>query len=134
MNPHLSFNGNCEEAFRFYAACLGGKVTLLLTYGESPLAAQVPPESHPKILHANFESRGNRLTGADVLAGTYHKPQGFSILLNLADDGDAERIFGALSRDGDVLIPLQQTFWASRFGECVDRFGTPWTINCHATS
>jgi PhnB protein len=46
---------------------------------------------------------------------------------------DADRIFDALADDGNVTMPLQPTFWAARFGMVVDRFGTPWMINCAPT-
>ena len=55
VNTHLNFDGNCREAFEYYEKLFGGKVTLMLTYGESPVAEHVPPVDHGKILHATFE-------------------------------------------------------------------------------
>jgi PhnB protein len=69
------------------------------------------------------------LQGADSLPGNYCKPQGFSVLLNLDTPAEADRIFNALAQEGTIQIPLQKSFWASRFGTLTDRFGTPWTIN-----
>jgi PhnB protein len=51
-------------------------------------------------------------------------------MLALKDPAEAERIFEALAENGAVHMPLQETFWAARFGMLVDRFGTPWMINC----
>ena len=65
-----------------------------------------------------------------MLPDTYQKPQGFSVMLNIDSATEAERIFNALSVHGTVQIPLQESFWATRFGVLVDQFGTPWTINC----
>jgi PhnB protein len=130
LNPHLSFNGECEAAFRFYASCLGGHITLMLTYGDSPLAGQTPHELHNKILHAELAFSGQRLTGADVPPESYQVPQGFSVSLQIENAGEADRIFEALADRGAVQFPIQETFWALRFGMMVDRFGTPWMINC----
>jgi PhnB protein len=54
------------------------------------------------------------------------------VTLSLASDkaAEADRIFAALAKDGTVRMPIQETFWATRFGMLVDRFGTPWMINC----
>ena len=129
MNPHLSFDGQCEAAFRLYEKCLGGKIHMLLTYGASPLAGQIAAGSRQKILHASIKLDDQELTGVDVLEG-YQKPAGFSVLLHLDDAAEADRIFGILAERGIVKMPLQETFWTLRFGELVDRFGIPWTINC----
>jgi PhnB protein len=72
---------------------------------------------------------GTAFSGADVLPGVYERPQGFQVQLNLDDAAAAERIFTQLADGGRVTVPLQQTFWAQRFGAVVDRFGTPWGIS-----
>lgn len=128
VNPHLSFNGQCEEAFRFYEKCLGGKIVVMLTYGDSPAAAQTPAQWHRKIIHCTLALDDQRLTGADVLPGSYEKPQGFSVFLNV-DAKDGERVFNALAENGAMQMQLQQTFWAERFGMVIDRFGIPWIVN-----
>jgi PhnB protein len=130
LNPHLSFNGECEVAFRFYEKCLGGKIALMLTYGDSPLADQTPPELHNKILHADLALGEQRLTGGDVPPESYQAPRGFSISLQIEDAGETDRIFEELAEGGVVQLPIQETFWALRFGMVVDRFGIPWMINC----
>ena len=67
---------------------------------------------------------------SDAPPDHYRKPQGFSVSLNLSDPAEAERIFQALAENGTVQMPLQQTFWAARFGMLIDQFGIPWMINC----
>jgi len=130
LNPYLTFNGQCEEAFKFYEKCLGGKIAMMMTYGDSPMAEQTQPEWRNKILHATFVLGDHVLQGADTLPEQYEEPRGFSVMLNVAAPSDADRIFSALAEKGTVQIPLQETFWALRFGMLIDRFGTPWTINC----
>ena len=70
------------------------------------------------------------LMGGDFLEGQYQAPQGFTLSLQMSDTADAERIYKVLAHDGTVLLPLEKTFWAARFGQVVDRFGIPWQINC----
>jgi PhnB protein len=130
VNPHLAFNGQCEAAFKFYEKCLGGKIVFMMTYGDSPMAEQLPADWSKKIIHATLALGDQRLTGADEPADRYKKPQGFSVSLNIGAVAEAERIFQALSESGAVQMPLQETFWALRFGMLVDQFGTPWMINC----
>jgi PhnB protein len=132
IEPRISliFNGDCDAAFTLYRQCLGGTVTFRLAWGDSPMADQAPAEWRDKILHATLTVGGTSLSGADVLPGAYQRPQGFQVQLNLDDAAAAERIFTQLADGGQVTVPLQQTFWAQRFGAVVDRFGVPWGINC----
>ena len=130
MNLHLSFNGQCEAAFKFYEQCLGGKITFMMRHEGTPIADQVPADWRNKILHATLNVGGDRLQGADSPPDRYQKPQGFSVKLDLQDVAEAERIFQALAENGTVQMPLQKTFWAARFGMLVDQFGVPWMINC----
>ncbi len=129
-NPHLTFNGQCETAFKFYEKCLGGTIVMMMPYGDSPMAEQAPPDWRNKILHATFALGDQILTGGDASPASYVRPQGFSILLNVAAAEEAERVFEMLAEKGEVQMPIQETFWTLRFGMLVDRFGTPWMINC----
>jgi PhnB protein len=130
LNPHLNFNGDCEAAFKFYEKCLGGKITFMMPYAGTPIGGQVPAAWRNKILHATLKVGDEILTAADAPPDQYQKPQGFSVMLGIKDPSDAERIFHALEENGTVQLPLQETFWAVRFGMLVDRFGIPWIINC----
>ena len=128
--PYLSFNGQCEAAFKFYEKCLGGKTLMMMTYGGSPMAEKSPPDWQKKIMHATLSLGDQQLHGADAPPGLYSKPQGFSVTLDIADAAEAERVFQALAEKATVQMPIQETFWALRFGMLVDQFGTPWMINC----
>jgi PhnB protein len=130
LNPYLTFDGRCETAFKFYAECLRGKIIMLVRYGDSPLIKQTPSQWHHRVLHATLSCGEHILQGADALPETYCRPQGFSVMLNIGSAAEAERIFNALAAEGMVQSPLQESFWAIRFGALVDQFGTPWTINC----
>jgi PhnB protein len=127
---HLHFRGNCSEAFKFYAATFGGRIIFSMTYGEAPGAAQATPEVRDQIIHARVDFGDDALLGCDVPSDRYQKPQGFNVMASADAPGDAERLFRTLSEGGTVTMPIQETFWAYRFGMCTDRFGTPWMVNC----
>lgn len=129
ISPYLTFNGQCEAAFKFYEHCLGGKIMMMMTYASSPMAGQTAPDWQQKILHATLALGDQVLLGSDPPPSSFQKPRGFSVTLHLDDAPRAERIFASLE-EGVVVIPLQETFWALRFGMVVDQFGTPWMINC----
>jgi PhnB protein len=126
---HLTFNGECEAAFKLYERTLGATIGFMLTYGSSPAAGDVPSEWRDKIVHASVTMGGQVFSGADVRPEEYEKPRGFYVLLGVDSPAEAERIFGALAEGGAVQMPLQKTFWSPSFGVLVDRFGTPWEIS-----
>ena len=130
LNPYLSFDGQCEAAFKFYERCLGGRIVAMMTYAGSPMEEQTPSEWRNKIMHARLIVGDRILMGSDAPSDRYEPMKGFSVTLGIDDPKDAERIFHALSENGTVQMPIQKTFWAARFGMLVDQFGTPWMINC----
>jgi PhnB protein len=132
MSPYLNFKGDCEAAFTFYARCLGGQVGEIFRYANSPMADQVPAGWSDKVMHGSVTLGGQVLMGADMTPGHYEQPKGFSLSLHMKNPGEAERIFRELGSDGTVVMPLEKTFWAERFGVLVDRFGIQWSINCEA--
>jgi PhnB protein len=130
LNPYLMFNGQCEAAFKFYERCLGGKIAAMITYAGSPAEQQTPPEWRNKIMHARLTVGDEVLMGSDAPPERYEGAKGFSVTANIDNPSDAERVFHALAQNGTVQMPIQETFWAARFGMLVDQFGTPWMINC----
>jgi PhnB protein len=128
--PHLHFSGNCAEAFKFYETLFGGQITFSMTLGQSPMAAQSPPETHDMIMHMSLQVGDWVLLGADAPPQFYTKPQGFSVTLSIDDPAEADRLYAALSEGGAVRMELQETFWAHKFAMVTDRFGSPWMINC----
>jgi PhnB protein len=130
LNAYLMFNGQCEEAFRFYEKCLGGKIVFAITYGESPMAEKTAADWRKKIMHMRLMVGDQALMGSDAPPDRFQKPQGFSVSIGIDDPAEAERIYKGLSEKGEIWMALQETFWAQRFGMFVDRYGTPWMINC----
>ncbi len=132
MNTYLSFNGDCEAAFKFYEERLGGRTGELFRYGGTSLATQVPTDWSDKVMHATLTLGGQVLMGGDVAPDRYEVPKGFSLSLHIKGAAETERIFHELADGGRVVVPLEKTFWAERFGMVVDRFGIPWLLNGEA--
>ena len=130
MNPYLNFNGQCEAAFKFYEQCLSGQLGAMFRYAGTSLADQVPADWQDKVMHGSVTIGEQVLLGADVAPDRYEEPKGFSLSLQMTSTAEADRIFHMLAKDGTVVMPLEKTFWAARFGVLVDRFGIRWLINC----
>jgi PhnB protein len=130
LNPYLFFNGKCEAAFRFYEKVLGGKIVAMMTHEETPIADQVAPEMRKAIIHARLTVGDSVIMGSDAPPDRYDAAKGFSVTVGVEEPAEAERIFAALSKDGTIRMPMEETFWAHRFGMLVDQYGIPWMINC----
>jgi len=129
VNPYLAFNGQCADAFKFYEKVLGGKITFTMTWGEMPGADQFPAETHKLIMHSRISIGDQVLMGADAPPDRYQEPKGINVSIHVKDTAEGERIFKALSENGKVTMPFEQTFWSKGFGMCVDQFGIPWMVN-----
>lgn len=125
---YLSFDGECEAAFRFYEQRLGATLGRMFPYGNSPMASDVPAGWEAKIMHGSITLGGLTIMGADV--PLYVRPKGFQIFLESDDPAETERLFHVLAEDGTIEMPLQETFWSVRFGVLTDQFGIPWTLSC----
>jgi PhnB protein len=130
LSTGLTFNGRCEEAFKFYAQCLGGKIQTMMKWGDSPMGDKVPAEWRDKIIHTFMVVGETSILGGDAPPDRYEEPRGLAVTVHIKEPAEAERVFAALAEGGTVTMPIQQTFWSTRFGMCVDRFGIPWMVNC----
>ena len=126
LNTYVNFAGTCAEAFRYYEKHLGGKIGMMMTHGQAPGQTRLSPEWKDAVLHARISLGGTELSGADIPDAQPMR----SAYLTLGADSDleAERMFSALSDGGQVLMPMEETFFASRFGQVRDRFGINWMI------
>jgi PhnB protein len=128
LHTYLNYGGNCEQAFRFYEQHLGGKVTFMMRHGEQPGAANVAPEWKDAVLHARMTIGGTELLGADVPPERFQPMRSAYLSLTVESIDEAERIYALLTDGGQIFMPMQETFYASRFAMLRDRFGTSWMI------
>jgi len=126
MNTYVNFAGKCAEAFRFYEKHLGGTMGMMMTHGQAPDQSKVNPEWKDAVLHARISLGDTELLGADIPSAQPMRSAYLSV--SVESDDEAERIFSALSTGGEVFMPMQETFFATRFGQLRDRFGVNWMI------
>jgi PhnB protein len=126
MNTYVNFRGTCLEAFRYYEKHLGARVGMLMTHAQSPEQSRLNPEWKDKVLHARLSIGGTELMAADI--PNAEPVRSAYLTLSLDSDGEVERVYSALSDGGQILMPIQETFFASRFGQVRDRFGINWMI------
>ena len=127
LQVYLNFDGNCEEALKFYCEVLGGSHTIIQRYGDAPM--DTPDEFKQRVLHAQFQAGDVFFMAADAMPGDPAKPGNITLSLDLKDADQQTKIFEALADGGKVTMPLEETFWKARFGMVIDRFGIPWMLN-----
>jgi PhnB protein len=130
LNTYLGFDGNCAAAFKFYEKVLGGKILMMMSYCDMPGCTDMSDDTKKKVAHVRMQLGDKLLMGSDSPPGRFEQPKGFHMNIGVTDPAQADRLFAALSEKGTVTMPIQETFWATRFGMLVDQFGTPWMINC----
>jgi PhnB protein len=126
MNTYVNFSGSCAEAFRYYEKHLGAKIGMMMTHAQSPEQSRVNPDWKDKVLHGRIAIGDTELMAADI--PNAEPMRSAYLTLGLDSDTEAERVFSALSEGGQVSMPMQETFFASRFGQVRDRFGMNWMI------
>lgn len=125
LNTYLNYGGNCEAAFKFYEKHLGGRITMMMRHGEQPGGEA---DRIPGVLHARMTLGGAEITGADVPADRFQPMRSAYLTLTLESTAEADRVFALLSDGGDIFMPMQETFYATRFAMLRDRFGTSWML------
>jgi PhnB protein len=126
LDIYVNYPGNCEQAFRFYQQHLGGKITMMMTHDQQPEKDNVPNEWKNAILHARIEIGSTVLMGADI---PNSEPMRSAYLtLRVDTPEEADRIYELLSREGQIFMKMETTFFASRFAMLRDKFGTSWML------
>lgn len=128
LQTYLNYGGNCAEAFHFYEKHLGAKIGMMMTHDQAPDQSQVKPEWAKAVLYANITIGDTVLAASDIPPDHFKPIRSVYLSLSFDSDGEAERIFQILSEGGEVFMPMQETFFASRFAQLRDRFGTSWMI------
>jgi len=128
LNTYLNYGGNCAEAFHFYEKHLGGKIGMMMPHGDAPDPSKVAPEWKDAVLHASITIGNTVIMASDIPPGTFQPMRSVYLSLGVDSDEEAERIFALLSDGGQVDMPMQETFFATRFAQLRDKFGTSWMI------
>ena len=128
LHTYLNYGGNCEEAFTFYESHLGGRITMMMRHGEQPDQRNVLRGWERAILHARMDLGGTELLGADIPPDRFQPIRSAYLSLTLDSDQEADRVYALLADGGQIFMPMQDTFFASRFAMLRDRFGTSWLL------
>jgi PhnB protein len=126
LYTYLNYSGKCQEAFRFYEKHLGGKITMMMTHGQGPHANDGPPDWKNAILHARINVGETELMGADIPNSQPMRSAYLTLVVSSTEE--AERIYATLADGGEVFMPMAETFFAVRFAQLRDKFGTSWMI------
>jgi len=130
LNTYLNFDGNAREAMEFYKTCLGAELQIM-AFGDSPM--QAPPGAEKRVMHARLTKGPLTLMASDTMPGMpFQHGNNFSLAIECETPEEVDKIFAALSAGGKVTMPVQETFWAKRFGMLTDKFGVAWLVNVTA--
>ena len=138
IHAYLNFDGQAEEAFRFYADALGGELTEVIRFDSMPPQEgfELTPELRNRVMHVGLSlADGQMLMASDTIEGM-GPPRvdgnNFSISIHPTSRAEADRVFGALAEGGTVTMPMEDQFWGDYFGMVLDRFGVNWMVNYSA--
>jgi PhnB protein len=135
VNTYLTFNGTCEAAFNFYQSVFGGTFSYFGKFKDMPEDpnCKVSDEDKEKVMHVSLPiSKETVLMGSDTggeWAPSFKQGNNFSISINTDSKAEADKLFNALSENGTVTMPMEETFWGAYFGMFIDQFGIQWMVN-----
>jgi PhnB protein len=131
VQSYLFFNGQCEEALEFYKGAIGARVEMLMRFRDNPDTPQpgmCPPGFDDKVMHAELRIGDSVVMASDGMTPGKPEFKGFSLTVTAKDEAEADRLFGALGKGGQVQMPLGKTFFSPRFGAVADRYGVSWIV------
>ena len=130
VQPYLSFEGRCQEALDFYKSAIGATIEVVMQFKDAPPDAQmqISPESKNLVMHSAFKVGDTQIMATDGQCSGKSQFSGITLTLNAKDIAEAEKLFAALGKGGQVMMPLGETFFAHRFGMLADKFGVPWMV------
>lgn len=133
INPYLNFDGKTEEAFNFYKSIFGGEFLIMQKMNETPEGNKLPPNEQSRIMHVSLPiGKNSMLMGSDIMPSmghTLNTGNNFHIAIAAESENDARKFFDGLAAGGQVVMPLEKTFWNAYFGMLIDKFGVQWMIN-----
>jgi PhnB protein len=128
---YLTFNGNTEEAFKFYQSVLSGDLNLQ-RFGDTPHGSAMSDDDKKKVMHVSLQTSHGIIMGNDhmeMMGGPYIAGNNFSMSVHPGSEHEAKTLFDGLAKGGNVLMPLDKVFWGAYFGMLIDKFGIKWIIN-----
>ena len=130
IQPYLSFDGQAQEAIDFYKGAVGASVNVVMRFKDAPpeVQAQITPGMGDKVMHACIKIGDSDVFLSDGHCGGKASFSGVTLTINASSDGEADKLFAALGKGGQVTMPMAETFFATRFGTVSDKFGVNWMV------
>jgi PhnB protein len=128
VQPYLFFDGRCEEALEFYQQAIGAKVDAIMRWKDNPDQSTCTPQNAEKVMHASMKVGDVSVLASDGSCQGNPEFKGFALTISARTETEAEQLFGALSKGGQVRMPLTKTFFSPKFGMCADKFGVGWMV------
>lgn len=127
--PYFYFNGNAAEAIAFYTKVFNAQPAEVMFYKDMP-HSEAAQQYADKVLHAEI-MLGQDLYYISDAVGENEVTVGNNMQINLNCDTEEElrRIFGGLSENANITMPIEDTFWGAVYGGLVDQFGISWSLN-----
>ena len=132
LNTYLTFDGNCREAFEFYRSVFGGEFAVIQTFGDGPPDMGVPDDEKDRIMHVSLPVGASVLMGSDSCAAFGPPPvAGTNFTISILGESKAhcDEMCAKLSDGGNLMMPMNESFWGAYFGYWTDKFGINWMIN-----
>jgi PhnB protein len=129
--PYLVMDGNAKEAIQFYEKALDAQVLFSQSFGEMPENPEfpLPSEAKERISHATIKVGETEVMLSDTFPGQPHQiGTQVTICISTNDAEKAKKFFEALTEDGQVGMPLQETFFSPAYGIVTDKFGVTFQI------
>ncbi|HDX9578125.1 TPA: VOC family protein [Bacillus pseudomycoides] len=137
INPYVVTNGNGQEAVKFYEHALDAKVVSLQTFGDMPENPEfmVPAEAKERVLHAHLKVGNTDLMISDTFPGQPQQTGSqVTIAIHIQNAETSQEVFEKLQDGGQVIMPLQETFWSSLYGQVKDKFGVEWQVSTQSAN
>lgn len=131
VSTYLTFNDDCLEAFEFYRSIFGGEFTTLMTFREGPEEMGIAEADLDRIMHVSLPIGSSVLMGSDTCESfgpPRVKGNNFSLCFEANSTSHADEVFEKMSIGGKVIMPMDDAFWGSYYGKCIDKFGISWDI------
>jgi PhnB protein len=134
MNPYLNFDGKAEEAFNFYKSVFGGEFTSIMKMSDVPPQPGMPPvpeNEKNRVMHVALPIGENTVMASDIMPSMGHtlvEGNNFHVSVDTDSKQEVDKIFAALSKGGEVKMPVADMFWGSYFGMCKDKYGIQWMV------
>ncbi len=138
INPYITFNGNAEEAFNFYKSVFGGEFSKIVRFKDLPteISQHFSDDESEKLMHIALPIGAHNVliaNDAPKFLGTVNENENRSkISVSAESKSEADRIFNALSDDGQIEVPMNDSPWGSYFGMFRDKYGIEWIIEFYS--